>query len=405
MTKKSTYIRPEAQRTSLQSNAVDLSTTLPLLASPIIPDTSYSCNDGRSSNGLSLQSDGQGERGGSRFRGSGDFRANKYISRNSRPKDRAISKHDIPQCEPWLLVKTKLGRRFVYNPEQKQSFWRFPPEVMTGVVEYDRQEREIRQKLEEERSEHVKSDNVNLARLEYQAPEDLTPTAAPKHPSVGPFTTTKGSDSESEYEEVEVTDDENEQEVTKRAKMENDEAAGPMEFNEDDIAYQLEAMGHDYNLDPGEYGGGNDDDLEEGAEGLPLTEADSRALFRDMLDDYGISPYKTWENALEGGQFIEDDRYIVLPNMRSRKAVWSDWSKDRIQRGKERREKEEKKDPKILYFAFLQTRATPKLYWPEFRRKYQKEPEMRNSKITDRDREKWYREYISRECFPDCLMV
>ena len=36
---------------------------------------------------------------------------------------------------------------------------------------------------------------------------------------------------------------------------------------------------------------------------------------------------------------------------------------------KEKREAEAKKDPKIPYFTFLEKRATPKLYWPEFRRK------------------------------------
>jgi len=40
--------------------------------------------------------------------------------------------------------------------------------------------------------------------------------------------------------------------------------------------------------------------------------------------------------------------------------------------------------------------ATPKLYWPEFKRKFKKEPEMKDPKVVDRDREKYYRDYISR---------
>jgi hypothetical protein len=51
------------------------------------------------------------------------------------------------------------------------------------------------------------------------------------------------------------------------------------------------------------------------------------------------------------------------------------------------------------YLEFLQRNATPKLYWPEFKRKYKKEPEMRDSKLSDKDREKWYRDYIASE-FP-----
>ena len=55
-------------------------------------------------------------------------------------------------------------------------------------------------------------------------------------------------------------------------KTEIDDPSAPVEFDEDDIAYQLAAMGEDYGLDPGEYDDGGNGDLEEGAEGLPLTD-------------------------------------------------------------------------------------------------------------------------------------
>ena len=155
-------------------------------------------------------------------------------------------------------------------------------------------------------------------------------------------------------------------------------------------------MGQDYGLDPGEYGEYEDVELEEGTQGLPLTEEDSNALFKDMLNDLNISPYTTWEKIIEAGQVVEDDRYTVLPNMKSRKEVWGDWSRQRIQQLKEQREQEVKKDPRIPYLAFLQKHGTPKLYWPEFRRKYKRDSEMRDSKLTDKDREKWYRDYINR---------
>jgi hypothetical protein len=84
--------------------------------------------------------------------------------------------------------------------------------------------------------------------------------------------------------------------------------------------------------------------------------------FKDMLDDHGVNPYTTWEKVIEEGRIVEDDRYTVLPNMKSRKEVWGDWSRDKIQRFKERREKEEGKDPRMPYLAFLQKNGTPKLY-------------------------------------------
>ncbi len=303
----------------------------------------------------------------------------------------------IPGCEPWLLVKTKLGRRFVYNPEQNESFWKFPPNVMKGVVELDRLEREERVKKDAEQEDTV------AAEADFPQAAALGPTARPAMQVPADENGRKYDSDGEEYEEVEVTDDEDEENGSKRQKI-GEDANQPVEFDEDDIAYQLAAMGQDYGLDPGEYGGGEGEELEDGAEGLPLTEEDSSALFKDMLDDYHISPYTTWETLIEAGEIVEDDRYTVLPNMRSRKDVWGQWSRDKIQRLKEQREKEEKKDPRIPYFAFLQSRATSKLYWPEFRRKYQKEPDMRNTKLSDKEREKWYREYINRLKMPESTL-
>ena len=334
---------------------------------------------------------------GSHFRDNRSSRIAHHNGHRSHPRDKPKSKHDIPGCKPWLLVKTKLGRRFVYNPELDQSFWKFPTDIMKGVIAYDRVEGEALRNLEEQAGDDTGEDDIAKAEAEYLAVEQSAPTAAPRPLPVAREATGNGDGSDDEYEEVEITDDEDDASIFKKQRTECGQAEEPVEFNEDDIAYQLEAMGHDYGLDPGEYGNDEKGDLEEGAEGLPLTDADSKALFRDMLEDYRISPYITWEALIEVGQIIEDDRYTVLPNMRSRREVWSEWSKDKIQHKKKQREKEEKKDPKIPYFAFLQARATPKLYWPEFRRKYLKEPEMRNTKLTDKDREKWFREYINRE--------
>ncbi|KAL8962065.1 MAG: hypothetical protein Q9193_001481 [Seirophora villosa] len=316
-----------------------------------------------------------------------------------QPADRPKSKHTIPGCEPWVLVKTKLGRRFVYNPQQNESFWKFPPDVMKAVVEYDRAEREKR-KHEEHKS--VDDDTEDISQ---QAPQASTTAATgplPLNAQERPDDPPLESD---EYEEVEVTDEDEDEDINaKRQKLEDNGSEQPVEFNEDDIAYQLAAMGQDYGLDPGEYGDLEGQDLEEGAEGLPLSEEDASALFQDMLDDHHINPYSPWEKLIEEGHIIADDRYTVLPNMKARKEVWGNWSRDRIQRLKDQREKEEKRDPRIPYLAFLQSKATPKLYWPEFRRKYMKEPEMRNTKLSDKEREKWYRDYINRLKLPESTL-
>lgn len=53
-----------------------------------------------------------------------------------------------------------------------------------------------------------------------------------------------------------------------------------------------------------------------------------------------------------------------------------------------------KSDPRVSYLKFLSISATPKLYWPEFKRKFRKEPIMTDRHFADKDREKLYREYI-----------
>lgn len=61
----------------------------------------------------------------------------------------------------------------------------------------------------------------------------------------------------------------------------------------------------------------------------------------------------------------------------------------------------EKLDPKIPYLAFLSERVTPKLYWPEFKRKFKKESEMNDRELVDKDREKLYCDHINQLKFPE----
>ena len=276
---------------------------------------------------------------------------------------------------------------------------------MKAVVDFDKAEYEERKRREQGESSDVGDSGLAVAQKEPAAVNAANFTASPALGPPAPEASLGLVDSDGEdYEEVEVTDNEDDEHLSKRQKTEEDEAEQPVEFNEDDIAYQLAAMGEDYGLDRGEYGDFEDEELEEGAEGLTLTKDDARALFKDMLNDFRISPYTPWEKVVEAGHIIEDDRYVVLPNMKSRKEVWDEWSRDRIQQLRAQREREEKRDPRIPYFAFLESHATPKLYWPEFRRKYRNEPEMRAAKVSDKDREKWYREYINRLKLPESTL-
>lgn len=388
-TKQSTYTRPQAKAPKPAEAIPDPSQTYTPETLPPFSSTPY---------GPAGYTPDLGNHAQEPSRGRGGFRGGKgYQDRGRRePQDRPKKKHAIPNCAPWVLVKTKLGRRFVHNPETNESLWKFPQDVLKGVIEFDRLEREKKER--KERGEEVEEPSKETTAEE---PAPVSEQAAPAE--LHAETEAAEGPEDSEYEEVEVTDSEGEEEgqPSKRARTDSPGAHDqPVEFTEEDMEYQLAAMGEEYGLDPGEYGEPSDEDWEE-AQGLPLTDADAEALFRDLLDDHHINPFTTWENIIEEGRIIEDSRYTAPSNMKARREIFSNWSRDRIKDVQERKKHQEKQDPRIKYLEFLQEYATPKLYWPEFKRKYRKEAEMKDSQLSDKDREKFYRDYISRLKLPE----
>ncbi len=401
-TKQSTYTRPSEAPVNLGSSLGNTGTSIPA-TNPSQSFLQYQAvgsagssygpqfdnfgplneTDGRRA-GHHAQSGGRGGRGGR-----GGYEQNR--DRRPQPVDKPKSKYPIPGCEPWILVNTKLGRRFVYNPDKNQSYWRIPDKLKDGILALDQQR--IKEKAEALAGSQKES-TLEEAPGAAQNPARETSLAEPGHDAQD-----NGEDT-SEYEEVEVTDDEDDENAPKRQRTEDPVAEDPVEFNEDDIAFQLAAMGQEYGLEPDEYGDGNMDDWDEGIQGDELTQEDSSALFKDLLNDSGLSPYSAWDKIVEEGKLVDDTRYTALTSMKARKEVWEEWSREKIRQLREQRAKEEKKDPRIPYMAFLQKHATPKLYWPEFKRKYKKEPEMRDASLSDKDREKWYREYINRLKLP-----
>jgi len=322
------------------------------------------------------------------FRGGrgGSISRRGFQERKKQLSDKPKHTYKIPGCAPWVLVKTKLGRRFVHNKETGVSLWKFPEDVEKGVIQWDR--RELEKKLRRERGEP--NDDEEEENVTAQSVAD-----APKETN-----NQSGEGSDSEYTEIEVTDSEaedGEEDDEARAKRQrtDDERPhnGPVEFNEDDIEWQLQAMGEEHGLDPGEYG--MDEDLDEGEEGLPLSDEEANLLFCEMLNEHAINPFHTWEQIIEDGRIIEDSRYTVLPNMKSRRDCYAGWSKEKIKEQKQQKGKKmEKQDPRILFLEFLQAHAKPKEYWPEFRKKWRKESVINDDKLPDKDRANFYREHI-----------
>lgn len=197
----------------------------------------------------------------------------------------------------------------------------------------------------------------------------------------------EGSDEEGEGEYYEEGDDDySDSEAPSRPRWDggnsNSAPTGPIEFTEDDIAWQLSAMAEEYGL--------VEEDLE-ATEDLPASEAIH--IFTELLDEIDPNPYTTWENTYPS--LADDPRYTVLTTSKQRQEVFTQWCKSRIAILKEEKAKQDKKDPRVLYLEFLaaHVKEVKKLYWTEFKRKFKKEKEMKDAKLAEKDREKIYREF------------
>lgn len=334
-----------------------------------------------------FQHSGQ-QRGGHR----GGFRGghNNFTERRREKDDKPKHRNDIPNCAPWVLVKTKFGRRFVWNKETNESFWKFPPNVMKAVVDFDRKQRERRERRERGETSDMEEEEEDTAMADIEA--ELA--AAEEEVEIVEVDGEEGMENDEEYEEVEVTDDEGEGRGSAPKRQRTQEPSGdqPQAGEDDDLAWQLAQM------EEMEMDGGYEEEYAEvyEDEGPVLSEEDCKALFKELLDDTRISPYRPWDKILEDGILYHDERYKALPNMKARKDCFDEWARDKMQYLKEEKAKQQKRDPRIPYLALLDQYATPKLYWPEFRRKYKKEPEMKDTKLADKEKEKLYRDHIKR---------
>ena len=255
---------------------------------------------------------------------------------------------------------------------------------MKAVVEYDRKERERKQRRERGEPSDVEEDDA-MAEIEAELAE------AEEEVEIVEVDGEEGMENDEEYEEVEVTDDEGEAQAGHAPKRQRTEELkeNQAEAEDDDLAWQLAQM------EEMEMDGGQEEEYYEDDE-RPLTEEDCKALFKELLDDTRVSPFTPWDKILADGILFDDDRYKALPNMVARKECFNEWARDKSIFLKEEKAKQAKRDPRIPYLAFLDQHATPKLYWPEFRRKFKKEPELKDGKLSDKDKEKLYRDHIKR---------
>lgn len=207
-------------------------------------------------------------------------------------------------------------------------------------------------------------------------------------PGIAPASATvkaevKEEEEEEEGSEYEEEEDEVDEHEMKRLKI---EASKPVEFTEDDIAWQLQAMqeGEDYDMEGYDMG-----------EEEQVNAEEAKVIFKELLLEAEVNPYGTWDSELS--KIVDDERYTILPTTKKRKEIFSEWARERIAVLKAEKEKERKYDPKYPYLLFLAQNCNGKLYWAEFKRKFRKEKEMKDVRLSDKDREKLYREFVNRK--------
>lgn len=375
-TKQSTYTRP------VHEGPVDAEQEGPLFAEEAAPDpimlATLRAQDEFARNAAQAQS--------GHFTGGKSYQHRPQ--RRGHGGDRPKRKKDITGCEPWVLVHTKFGRRFVHNLETKESLWKFPQDVMMAVIEMESKEWKAKQVTNEPED--------RLPAEPKPAEEDAAASNSERPNEDNPDLGYDGSD----YEEVEVTDDEADDatSASKRPRISPDNAneapAGPAEMTEDDIAWQLAQMEADDDSEYSNAGPADDEDP-----GLEVTLEDNLALFRSLLDAFSISPFTTFEALLTDTSLVSDPRWVTLPTMSARRDAFAAWSRDRVAEAKSRQADESAApppDPRATYLRFLAERASPKLFWPEFKRKWKREEVMRGYEVTEKEREKLYREFVAK---------
>jgi hypothetical protein len=111
---------------------------------------------------------------------------------------------------------------------------------------------------------------------------------------------------------------------------ETDPADLPVEFTEEDIAYQLSLL-------QSEYGG-----AEEMIEEEELDMSTKRQIFISLLEEKEINPFNTWESEMP--KMVQDPRYSMIKNTKQRMEIFADWARARIALIKEEKAQETKED-------------------------------------------------------------
>lgn len=280
-------------------------------------------------------------------------------------------KFKIPLTGPWVLVFLKSGRRFVHNLDTKESLWIPPPEIQAEIDALDKDQlilliaRARGLKLEEEKEEKEEKEEEGKDGKKKQAAinpcEHMEQFLQPAHDEPVDYKLLEEPDNFDESEESSNSD--------QPADLESDQ-----EFE------------HDSPLD-------DLDDLEDPY--ADISDQQRQTIFSQLLDAYDVNPYKTWESALH--LVIDDPRYDVYDSSKQRSEAFDVWARIKIaqiRQAKQTQPEASSSDaPASLFIKFIQANYSKKLLYIDFKRKFRKQPEFSKSQLSDKDKEKLFREF------------
>lgn len=182
----------------------------------------------------------------------------------------------IPGGTPWVLVTTKLGREFIHNPQTKVSLWKAPEDVRVAINAMPPENetaKEPRVKKIKIVAMPGKGDIKEVAEPELRGTKRPASAVmgAKNNGGRGAKVEDEGEENEEDEESGNSDEDEEGEEghESKRLKTGGPAPPRPVEFTEEDIAWQLEAMAEEYGLD--------EEDLDESGE---MTEEENIGLFK-----------------------------------------------------------------------------------------------------------------------------
>lgn len=335
-------------------------------------------------------------------------------SPSKRKRRTDYAKFKVPLDNPWFLVFLKSGKHFVHNCETKQSLWIAPQGVQEQIDRLDRDQlilliaKSRGLKLDQDKKLHGKETEF------YDTEDDLTNTGFHE-------TENKLSGVQSEAQELQSKDSDKQlgQNIAESSESlsqpqlktdalttnvneqtsYNNSSWEPLEEPDDfeDENSPLSSSGSeladnesafDYNLDIS-------DDEEQ------LSQEQKLAIFKEMLDSYNIDPYKPWESELN--LVLDDARYDVFDTNKQRSEAFDLWAKQKIANMKQEEltmkaqqtdsQDDQFANPVSSFINYIKTNYNKRLLYIDFKRKHRKDSQFTDSELSDKDKEKLFRQF------------